>query len=146
MSYISRLPKDIRTLLEHYTLRENWEALRTVLTASYLNLSGAGEISINGCMANLRLQTCFGRMNFCDDVKLYMHTEDLITDVILNIVVSHTIDFTCLIDARLCALGEINGNLEKARSSLRLITTMRNGKYYTTNVIITNGLLSRRTA
>ena len=139
--YLDELPKDIRTLLEHYTLRENWEALRAVLTANSSNLDSAERNSVSECMWQLRLQTRFVVTPHYSvyptryDIKLDMHPEDLVTDVILNRVIQRMIDSTCLIDARyLRIMGEINGNLEGTRSRLRLITTMRNGKYYT-NVI-----------
>lgn len=139
MSYIDRLPKDVRDLLGHYICRENWEVLN--ITANSWVLSVEDMHSINEYMLQFHLRTCFLRAPY-HPITLDMHPEDLITDVILDRVIQCIIDTTCFVDAwYLCVVGEINESLEKAGFRLRLITTLRNGKYHT-NVIRGYGLLS----
>ena len=137
--YLDELPKDIRTLLDHYTLRENWEALRTILKVNIWMLRLYDWQLINTRMEQLSLKTYF-----TTDVNCYggpiMDPEDLITDAILNIVTHRVIEFIdsgCLMRV----VGEINGNLEQTGSRLRLVITLRDGNYRT-NIIRGYELLS----
>ena len=132
--YLDELPKDIRTLLDHYTLRENWNDLYTILKASARMLFLIERESVNACMTRFHLRTYF---TYGADP----HTEDLITDGILNSVIQ-SIVATCHLDSCLMlAVGEINGNLEQAGSRLRLVITL-NDSVYRTKVIRGHELLS----
>lgn len=125
MSYLNRLPKELRLLLNRYTHRGNWELFDRTLQCINFRACRAERRSFNGLLEKLGLGSSMISKKLC------VHTEDLITDEILMKVIQERVRMEAFGSHGVVDMIVASHDILKKHGSLLRIVPEYDGKSYT---------------